>query len=85
MQNQKRTWKVNIRKKNPTVLYLVSSIQYVVSDTCACDQTGQRKKERRGKKNLLHIHTKLPHNFNFMKNESRVSTRILTAQRPAEH
>lgn len=49
MQNQKRTWKVNIRKKNPTVLYLVSSIQCVVSDTCACDQTGQRKKEE-GKK-----------------------------------
>lgn len=72
------------KKKKPTVLYLVSSIQYVVSDTCACDQTGQRKKEE-GKKNLLHIHTKLPHNFNFMKNESRVSTRILTAQRPAEH
>lgn len=56
MQTQKRTWKVNIRKKNPTVLYLVSSIQCVVSDTCACDQTGQRKKEEGKKKPAAYSH-----------------------------
>lgn len=44
------------KKKPPTVLYLVSSIQYVVSDTCACDQTGQRKKEEGKKKPAAYSH-----------------------------
>lgn len=61
-------------KKITTAFYLVSSIQYDVSDTMHCDQTGHRKKKKNKnkEKNLLHIHTKLSRNFNFMKNNSKV-------------
>lgn len=79
MQNQMRTWKeIFKKKKKKKTCTLVSSIQYAVSDTMHV--TKQAVKE----KNLLHIHTKLTHNLNFMKNERRVSTRLLTAQRPTE-
>lgn len=58
------------RKKKATAFLSVSSIQCDVSDTMHVTKLGTGKKKK-GKK-LLHMHTKLSHNFNFMKNNSKV-------------
>lgn len=61
MQNQIRTWKEILKKKKTnraTAFYLVSSIQYEVSDTMHVTKWGTEKKQAQ-KNNLMHIHTML--------------------------